>query len=340
MTARIAVTDSGVGISPEDQQRLFVPFTQLENSKTNSAKGTGLGLALTRQLVELMGGKVGVDSKLGEGATFYVEMPVHLELASPQSFPARTSSAPLALIVDDDVRAQELIQLALDSRGYRTLFAGTGEEALTLAREHRPDLITLDVFLPETDGWSVLTALRNDPHTKPIPVIMVTVSTDRSRALSLGAIDHLLKPVDEKLLLGALNRLDFLAQVKQRPIHILVVDDDSQQLELVRVELESQGFHVRTEGTGRAGLAAALEGPVDLLILDLVLPDISGIEVVAALKADPRAKKIPILLLTAHDLTPSERKRLNGDVENVLAKGSLKTENLFSELTQILRIRS
>jgi PAS domain S-box-containing protein len=333
---RISIEDSGGGISAEDLPRLFVPFTQLENAKDKS--GTGLGLALTRELVELMGGRIGVDSPAGAGATFYIE----LERVEPAPAPAAAGSleigsdSPLALIVDDDREAQELLALALHSHGYRTIVAATGEDALALARRVRPQVITLDVFLPTIDGWDVLRILRTDPGTADIPVVMVTISSDRRTAFALGAVEHLVKPINQQSLMEALGRHSFTTKVRQRPVHILVVDDDSHQLELVRAALEPHGFLVRTELTGRAGLQAALSAPVDLLLLDLVMPDLSGIEVIQALRESPSGGKIPIILVTGQDITPEVRARLKGEVEAILAKNEFHAEQLVERINAVL----
>ena len=238
-------------------------------------------------------------------------------------------------MVDDDREAQELLVLVLQSNGYRTMVASNGEEALTFARRHRPQVITLDVFLPTIDGWDVLRVLRSDPDTAAIPVVMVTISSDRRTAFALGAVEHLIKPIDQKSLLEVLGRLSLTTKVTQRPVHILVVDDDPKQLELARAALEPHGFQVRTELTGRAGLQVAQSAPVDLLLLDLVMPDISGIEVIDALRTS--GSKIPIILITGHDITPTIRAGLKGEVEAILAKSTSSTEQLLEQINSVLR---
>ena len=332
---RIAVTDTGPGISSDDLARLFTPFTQLANAKDHG--GTGLGLALTKQLVEVMGGDIGVDTTLGGGTTFFVELPVHAAEVAEQRVAARSAIAPLALVVDDDPAARELLVLALQGDGYRVVVAGGGDEALALARRHRPAVITLDVFLPTIDGWDVLRLLKDDPTTADIPVVMVTISSDRGKAFSLGALEHLIKPVGRDALLAALARRDFTTTVRTKPVHVLAIDDDLRQLELFRATLQPQGFSVRTEASGRAGIAAATSEQVDLVLLDLVMPDISGLEVVTALRANERTRSVPILLVTAHELGPADRRRLNGDVEAILSKGTMRMQDLLHEIARVLR---
>jgi PAS domain S-box-containing protein len=332
---RTSVTDDGAGISPEDMARLFTAFTQLENAKEQG--GTGLGLALTKQLVELMGGQIGVSSTVGVGSTFWIDLPLYSrgEVAAPA--PVVRPDSPLALIVDDDAAAQELLVLTLQENGFRTLAVGTAEEALTEARRARPDVITLDVFLPSIDGWDLLRLLKTDAATATIPVVMVSISSDRGKAFSLGAIEHLVKPVAREALLEALARRSFTTKVQSKPIHVLTIDDDPRQLELFRAALEPRGFVVHAETNPRTGVEWAQKERIDLVLLDLVMPEMSGIEVVAALRADERTRAVPILLVTAHQLSAAERARLNGDVAAVLSKGASQIEDLVSEIERVLR---
>jgi signal transduction histidine kinase/CheY-like chemotaxis protein len=333
---RASVTDSGPGIAPEDQGRLFTSFTRLSNAE--GREGTGLGLALTKQLVELMGGTIGIQSAVGSGSTFFVDLPEHdaPDRAAPQPT-TDAEAAPLALVVDDDSLAQELLVLSLQESGFRTLVAATGEEALAAARRHRPDVITLDVFLPTIDGWDVLRLLKTDGETADIPVVMVSISSDRGKAFSLGALEHLIKPVARETLLAALSRHSFTTKVRAAPVHVLAIDDDVNQLDLFRAALEPRGFVVRTATTARAGLEAARADPVDLILLDLVMPDLSGVEVVGRLRADVRTSAIPILLITAHELTAEQRTRLNGDVHAIISKGTASVDNLADEIARVLR---
>jgi PAS domain S-box-containing protein len=333
---RISVRDTGTGIAKQDIERLFTPFTQLANAKDQG--GTGLGLSLTRQLVELMGGQVGVESSLGFGTKFFVDLPVHTAPAIvARRVTTRRAKSPLILVVDDDSAARELLTLALQQAGYRTLAVGSGDEAVAQARRHRPAAITLDVMLPTIDGWDVMRLLAADPSTADIPIVVVSISNDRAKAFSLGADEHLVKPVSREELLASLARRGFIAKVKTAPVHVLVIDDDAKQLELIRAALEPHGFRVRTETSGRSGIATAKSGPVDLVLLDLVMPDVSGVEVVSALRLDERTRSLPILLITAHELTEAERVRLNGDVEAILSKGTIGIEDLLGEISRIIR---
>jgi CheY-like chemotaxis protein len=332
---RTEVRDTGPGISAEDQERLFTPFTQLANAKGRG--GTGLGLALTRQLVELMRGHIGVRSREGEGTQFWVDLPSHEQPL--EAVEALDGKSALALIVDDDERSRELLCLSLQEAGFRTIAVASGDEAVAQARRHHPEVITLDVFLPTIDGWDVLRLLKSDPATAEIPVVMVSISGDRGKAFSLGAVEHLVKPVERDALWAALERRSFTTRVKTRPVNVLAIDDDQQQLDLFRAALEPHGFVVRAESSGKAGLLAAQKEQIDLVLLDLVMPDLSGIEVVAQLRADERTREVPILLVTGHELSSAQRTRLNGDIQAVVSKGAMRMEDLLTEIRRVLRRR-
>ncbi len=344
----VSVIDNGTGISPAARAFLFKPFSQLENAAQDV--GSGLGLALVKQLVELMGGTIGVESEVGKGSRFFFDLPVYdggltqarasdeIKAASGQaSNPGQSEKAPLALIVDDDEKARRLLELMLRGAGYETISASSGERAVELARERRPSVITLDIFLPGMDGWDVLRILRNDSTVAQIPVVMISVSNDRTKAFSLGATDHLVKPIDRGALLEFLARHRFATEGSSTGVRVLAVDDDPQQLAWFRAELEPRGFWVETASTGRAGVVAAIAGPCDLLLLDLVLPDISGIEVVEQLRRNPQTRNLPIFLITAKDLSARDREQLNGAVSAVLAKSALELPALLHHIESVTR---
>lgn len=330
---RITVSDSGAGIAAEDLVRLFQPFSQLDNARHDPRAGTGLGLALTKQLVELMNGRVGVESEPGKGSRFSIELRVAPKRSAPSSSNLRLGSrAPLALIVDDDPAARELLQLTLQGAQFRCVAVGSGSEALLRAAELRPDVVLLDIFLPGMDGWDVLRALREDPRTSAIPVVLVTISNDRHTSFTLGAVDHLVKPVSAEALLTSLARHGFTTSAKQRPLRVLVVDDDPSHCELMRAALEPRGFVVQTALTGAEGISLARAGGFDLLLLDLVIPDVSGVDVVAALRSDEATRQLPIVLVTANQLTTSDRQRLSGSVSAILSKAAMGSDQLLAEV--------
>ncbi len=330
---RIAVVDTGPGLSDADMQQLFRPFSQLANAR--AATGTGLGLALTRSLVELMGGVAGVESTPGQGSTFFVECPL-VRAPVAEGHPDGDLGQRLVLVIDDDRAGRELIDAVLREAGFRTLMAASGEQGMALARLNLPDVIVLDVFLPGLDGWEVLRLLHEDATTRHIPVVMATVSDDRGKAFGLGAVEHLVKPIDRGLLLEALARRSFTAPGAGRATRVLVVDDDPAHLELVTSALTPLGIEVTTRDTGTGGLDAAVHGKFDLLLLDLVLPDISGVEIVHQIRNSP-AKGLPIILVTAHEISGAERARLRGDVQAVFQKGGSTLERLVDEVTSMVR---
>ncbi len=336
---RVRITDTGPGIRAEDVERLFKPFVQLQRNSDSTLGGTGLGLALTRQLAELMGGHVGVETALGHGSTFWIELPLMVHstptVRDTPSNPITLTPAPLALIVDDDPASRELFEVALRAEGYRTALATTGEEALEAARRLQPAVVLLDVFLPGKDGWQTLAELRAGATTRDIPVVMATFSGDRQKAFGLGAVDHLVKPIDRRALTTALDR--FVQRAPGDRMRILAVDDDPQQLELIRVEVESSGCSVRTAATARQGLDAARSGQFDLMLLDLMLPDLSGIEVVAELRREERTRQLPIILITAHEIDAATRARLNGHISAILDKTTPRVNDVMREVRTALQ---
>jgi signal transduction histidine kinase/DNA-binding response OmpR family regulator len=336
--ARFEVTDTGMGITQEDQPRLFHEFQQA-SSADRRRQGTGLGLALTRRLVELHGGTIGLDSVPNEGSTFWFTMPLAAENAtSAKASPDQSLDAggPLILVVEDDESAAELLIHYLHSAGYMTEVARDGIEALEKARRLTPAAITLDVMLPELDGWDVLAELKQDERTRDIPVVVVSVTNQQSHGRALGAADYFVKPVNRDALIARLSRYAFTSTVKQRDVRVLVVDDDPEARELVAKILEPLGFTVIRAANGEEGVELARQAAPDLVILDLVMPGISGFEVVRILKADLYTRAIPVLVVTAKDITPKDKKALSGDVEAVLSKGSLASIDLSAWLEDAL----
>jgi signal transduction histidine kinase/DNA-binding response OmpR family regulator len=337
---RFEVTDTGIGIAPEDQGRLFHDFQQLPAGPTRRQEGTGLGLALSKRLVELQGGSIGLISAPNQGSTFWFTMPV----ASPDSAtiesPAQPADeqrgGPLVLVVEDDPKAAELLIHYLRSAGYRTELAQDGTEALEKARRLRPAAITLDVLLPTIDGWNVLAELKLDKTTHDIPVVVVSVVNEKSHGRALGAADYFVKPVNRDTLIARLNRFTFTQKVRQREVKVLVVDDQPEARELLATFLEPLGFTVIRAASGAEGIELARQRAPDLVILDLVMPGMSGFEVVKVLKTDLYTRAIPLLVVTAKDMSESDKTALNGDVEAVLTKGSLASVDLSAWLEDAL----
>ena len=320
--ARIAVIDSGVGIAPEDLDRVFQEFSQVGDMKAREA-GTGLGLALSRRLVEAHGGHIVVASTPGEGSRFEVILPEsRIEDPSDVAKPPPTihGAGPSVLVIEDDPGAVRLLRQYLEGEGYQVEVATDGESGIAAARAHSPGAIILDVLLPGIDGWEVLRRLKSDASLRDIPVMVATVVDERSVAMNLGAVDYFLKPVRPEALLTRLATYTFTAKVKDRTVRVLVIDDDQIARELVVGALRPEGFEVVTAASGAEGLALAVASPPDLVICDLVMPEMDGFEVVNQLVANEATRDVPILILTGHDLSPEDRSRLNGKVADVMEK--------------------
>jgi len=331
----LAVSDTGIGLSPEQQRRLFQSFTQADPSTSRKYGGTGLGLVISRRFAQMMGGDIQVESELGRGSVFSVRLPrVAGQLPAALVEPAAPSAEllPLVLVVDDERATRELITRGLQKEGFKVLPAASGDEALRLARERRPDVISLDVLMPGTDGWSVLRALKADPLTAPIPVVMVSMLDDADIGQALGAADYLTKPFDREQLVSALRRY----RGGRAPRPVLVVEDDAATREVIRRALEKDGWVVSEAQNGRHALEALAVSTPDLIVLDLMMPEMDGFEFVAELRRSEAGRGVPVVVVTAHDLSADERARLNGQVKRVFRKGSFSREDLTAELRRAL----
>jgi GAF domain-containing protein/DNA-binding response OmpR family regulator len=331
---RFAVSDSGIGMTPEQVSRLFQDFTQADAATGRKYGGTGLGLALSRRLCRLMGGDIGVESEPGHGSTFTIRLPaVVAEPPAEASVPPATAEGGAGtgtvLVIDDDASVREIVQRFLAREGFRVVTAAGGEEGLRLARQLGPDAITLDVMMPGLDGWAVLAALKSEPATADIPVVMLTMMDDRNLGYALGAADYLTKPIDRDRLLAVLTRYR-----RDRPI--LVVDDDADVRLLLRRMLEKAGYVVVEAEHGRVALARLAEVTPELILLDLMMPEMDGFEFLDELRRLPAGRSIPVVVFTAKELTPEDHRRLNGSVERTLEKGSVSREALLAEVGELV----
>jgi signal transduction histidine kinase/DNA-binding response OmpR family regulator len=329
------VTDTGIGMTPEQSSRLFQEFTQVDASTTRKYGGTGLGLAISRRFSEMMGGEISVESALGEGSTFTVRIPVGLSAADDDAGPAEkpgeheTASSAVqntVLVIDDDPVVHDLMARFLAKDGVRVVVASTGEEGLALARRLHPAAITLDVMMPGMDGWTVLATLKADPQLSSIPVVMVTMTDDRRTGYALGASDYLTKPIEPGRLSAALRRQ--LGDAGPTA-SVLVVDDDPAVRRLTHQVLQREGWTVLEAENGRVGLRRVAERLPALIILDLLMPDMDGFEFLDELRQTNVAPAIPIIVVTAKDLTAADRQSLNGSVGRVLDKSTWNREDLL-----------
>jgi signal transduction histidine kinase/CheY-like chemotaxis protein len=341
-----AVEDTGIGITAEQQERLFEPFAQAEASTRGKYGGTGLGLALSLRFAELLGGSIQLQSVPGKGTKFTVRVPANIRVpmrkpsgetptgAIPTS--AQTASAGTILIVDDDASGTELMGRLLEGEGFHTVRALDGEEGLRLARELHPDLILLDVLMPSADGWMVLSELKGDPGLADIPVVMISVTQAKTLGFAVGAADYLVKPVGRESLLLTVEK--YLGLSSERPI--LVIDDDATTRSMLRRMLERQNWKVVEAANGVEGLARVEETRPSLVLLDLMMPQMGGFAFLAALNDRHLLKlALPVVVLTAKELTRDEHKVLAGYAHKVIQKGSYSGDQLEQEVRRALQPR-
>jgi signal transduction histidine kinase/DNA-binding response OmpR family regulator len=331
---RLSVADTGIGITAADQEKLFVEFQQVGERPSGGQQGTGLGLALTRRLAELHGGRVWVESEPGAGSRFYVALPLKSQsdaLLEADAVATRESDGPLVMVVEDQNSAAALLSVTLRRAGYQVKVVRSGADVLESAVRLRPDAITLDILLPGVDGWEILRSLKESPETRNIPVVVVSVLDDRSLGFALGADDYLVKPAPREKLLEFVTRHTLVRKDGERAVRILAVDDDAVALQLLRDSLAPQ-FTLLTAEDGVTGIDMARSERPDAVILDLLMPMMSGFEVAAALKSDPNTRDIPILILTAKNLTVDDKAQLNGNVNRVMQKGQAGASELVTWL--------
>jgi signal transduction histidine kinase/DNA-binding response OmpR family regulator len=329
-----AVADTGIGMTLEQQAKLFEEFTQADSSTARRYGGTGLGLAITRKLARMMGGDVTVTSEPGKGSVFTVRLPGAADAGARASSngnrPPRTDCV---LVIDDDATARELISDQLKAEGVPVVTAAGGLEGLKLAKELRPVAITLDAIMPDLDGWSVLAALRQDSELAEIPVIMVTILDEHRRAVALGAAGYLSKPIDRERLHRMVGRF----RAPARSTKVLVVEDDPLQRERVRGWLEGQQWTVQEAGNGQEALARLEADKPDMILLDLMMPEMDGFSVVAALQKEPGWRDIPVIVITSRDLDAEDRARLNSGVQSVLVKETFRPAELVERIRRLAK---
>jgi CheY-like chemotaxis protein len=331
------VTDTGIGMTAEQSEKLFQEFTQADASTSRRYGGTGLGLALSRRFCRMMGGDITVTSAPGEGSSFTIILPAQVvdPKAASQEAAAETpapvpAEAKKVVVIDDEPTARDLLGRLMRAEGFHVLTAAGGEEGLRLIQAVHPDIITLDVIMPGMDGWAVLARLKADPATADIPVIMLTILDDKNLGYTLGAADYVTKPIDRERLGAILARY----QGAQTAYNALVIEDDSAAREMLRRLLEKENWHVSEAENGRVALECLAERIPQLILLDLMMPEMDGFEFVAELRRNPAWRDLPIVVITALDLTPEERARLNGHVEKILRKDASTREELLAQVRE------
>jgi signal transduction histidine kinase/CheY-like chemotaxis protein len=337
----VAVTDTGIGMTAEQLSRLFNDFVQADASTTRKYGGTGLGLAISRRLCQMMGGEITVTSEPGKGSIFLMNLPAESG-AVPVVVPARaaavlpvgeTPRGSVILVIDDDESVLDLTERFLTRKGFKVVTANNGHDGLRLARELHPAAITLDVLMPQLDGWTVLAAIKGDPELADIPVILMTIIDDRTRGYALGATEYLIKPVNREKLTGVLRAACGTAGRK-----VLVIDDDDFMRKGVCQSLQRDGWEVSEAANGRIGIERLGQSRPDVIMLDLMMPEMNGFEFLVEMRSKAEWRDIPVLVVTAKDLTAEERAQLNGHVERVMDKGSAELAELLSEIGQVLEV--
>jgi signal transduction histidine kinase/CheY-like chemotaxis protein len=322
------VSDTGIGMTPEQVVGLFKPFSQADASTTRYFGGTGLGLAITQHFCRMLGGDVTVESEYGKGSTFTITLPVVCPKAVPEvPLPAAEQSANgTVLVVDDERAARDVLGSALTQEGYRVVTATGGQDGLRLARHEKPDAIILDVIMPDLDGWTVLRSLKADADLCKIPVILVTVLGDRDMGIALGAAEHLTKPVDPKELLRLLARVQWSARTPD----VLIVDDDRATRDVLRRALVKEGWMVREAANGAEGLDQLTKAKPAVMLLDLIMPEMDGFEVMREMRLNPVWRDIHVVIVTSKDLSRDELEWLRGHAMDVFQKGAYGRAELIT----------
>ena len=342
----IVVTDSGIGITPDGMESLFKPFSQIDSGLARKYQGTGLGLAMIKLLSELHGGTLAVESEVGSGSRFTVWLPLrpsdektHDDLvavvgASPLSVGDR-----IALVIEDDYKSADLIRVQLESEGFKILHAPTAEEALILAEQHTLALITLDLMLPGMDGWELLGRLKQMKSLRHVPIVIVSIVADRNKGFALGAAAVMQKPLSRRELYDSLVALGLIPLDAGRTLQILIVDDDPRAVDLVALHVDGLASKILRAYGGREAIDIARRELPDLIVLDLMMPDVTGFDVVAALHEQPGTANIPILIVTSKTITAEDRSKLNGLVATILEKGDFDGSRLASEVRRAIARR-
>jgi PAS domain S-box-containing protein len=336
-TVVVSIADNGIGIAPENHEVVFEKFKQVGDTLTDKPKGTGLGLPICKEIVEHYGGKIWVESELGKGSVFFFSLPIvpPAEVKPPipevkEERVEETQKGKLILVVDDDANIRHFLAHELTKKGYRVLEASNGKEALDQTREHHPDLITLDIQMPDINGFDVTSVLKNDENTKDIPILILSVVEDKDRAYKLGANDTMTKPFDNEELVAKINRL--LIGTKKT---ILVVDDDKSLVKSVKYHLEHKGYSTCVAYDGKQALEMIESNRPDLIVLDIVMPNMDGYEVIKALKSNPETANIPIVLVTGIEIDGGRVKAISVGATEYVTK-SEDFNRLYESIDNIL----
>jgi len=338
---KITVTDSGIGISEEGLDSIFKPFSQIDSGLSRRFEGTGLGLAMIKLLAELHGGTVAVQSAVGEGCCFSVWLPIRepeLSIEMPVTPLVLSSNGEerVALVVEDDFKSADLVRVQLQAEGFKVLHAASAEAAFLLAAQQPLALITLDIMLPNMDGWEFLTRLKQMPSLQNIPVVIVSIVADRNKGFALGAAAVIQKPISRQDLVDSIVGLSLIPVADGGSLRVLIVDDDPTAVELIAVRIEGLASTILRAYGGRDAIEIARREKPDLIVLDLMMPEVSGFDVVAALHERPGTASIPVLIVTAKKVTAEDHLKLRGHVSTILEKGEFDGERFTTEIRRAM----
>lgn len=340
--AQISVSDTGMGIPADKLDHIFEEFTQVDASTTRRVGGTGLGLAITRRFVEMHGGRIWVESQLGVGSTFTFTLPLN-QLNQPEEQPgitlptdlaARDAGKKVILSIDDDPGVITLYKRYLEKQGYLVIGLTDPGKAVEEVKRLLPFAITLDIMMPNRDGWSLLADLKSTPEISRVPIVVCSIIQDKTKGYSLGATEYLVKPITEDELLHALDRVSRHTEIKR----VLVIDDEPGAIQLIKRFMEARGaFDILEAAGGAQGITRVKEDQPDLIILDLMMPDVDGFAVLDTIKGDPATRNIPVIIVTAKEITLEDRDRLDGHAIALFNKGMFTADQLLSELAGALK---
>jgi PAS domain S-box-containing protein len=337
---RLDVRDTGIGIPPDEIETIFETFHQAAATTKGIREGTGLGLAITKRLVELHQGRIWVESEVGQGSRFSVEMPLrpahetrepHVSLGGAQL----RREKPLVLIVEDEDPARELLTSYLEPEGYDVAWVSSGTDALIRAHQLQPDAITLDIRLGDSSGWEILHQLKQDPETTHIPVVVISILDEAETGFALGASDYLVKPIDKKSLLVILRK--HVSLPSKGAARLLVVDDDTETRYLLSAMLDAEGYTTLLAASGKQALDILSRVSPAAILLDLLMPEMDGFEVLRRIREDRMSRDIPVFVLTAKDLTEQDLNNLAGQTRALFLKGDAWREALIAQLRRAVR---
>jgi len=340
---KITVSDGGIGISAAGLEHLFRPFSQIDSGLARKFEGTGLGLAMVKLLAELHGGTVAVQSEVGAGSCFTVWLPLRtpgeaglVAVKAPALLPIEAGGARTALVVEDDFKSADLIRVQLEAEGFKVLHAASAEAALVLAVQQPLSLITMDIMLPNMDGWEFLGRLKLVPELRRIPVVIISIVADRNKGFSLGAAAVMQKPISRQELYESLVDLGLFPVSEGRALKVLIVDDDAKAVELIAVRFLGLASTVLRAYGGREAIETARHELPDMIVLDLMMPETSGFDVVEALQLRPDTARIPIMVVTAKQITAEDRDRLNGYVSTIVEKADFDRDRFVAEIRRAM----